>query len=123
MPTNKKNDLAARVANIPRGPGFRLSTDVAPEAPVNSPPTEPVAEPQVSSSAETPEHTSAEPQNRKKAVQPIRVNRGVSVREDLIIECKRLALDDRRKLYEILDEALTEYLQRRGRLPGGVGER
>jgi hypothetical protein len=70
-----------------------------------------------------PERSNAETRNRIKAVQPIRVNRGVSVREDLIIECKRLALDDRRKLYEILDEALTEYLQRRGRMPGGVGER
>ena len=59
----------------------------------------------------------------QKSSTAIRVNRGVSVREDLIIECKRLALDDRRKLYEILDEALTEYLQRRGRLPGGVGSR
>jgi hypothetical protein len=122
MPTSKKNDLAARVANIPRGPGFRLSTEAAQEAPTAGP-AEPVAEPQVSSSAETPERINAEPQNRKKAVQPIRVNRGVSVREDLIIECKRLALDDRRKLYEVLDDALTEYLQRRGRLPGGVGER
>ena len=57
----------------------------------------------------------------KKQYSRFALNRGVSVREDLIIECKRLALDDRRKLYEILDEALTEYLQRRGRLPGGVG--
>jgi len=122
MATSKKNDLAARVANIPRGPGFRLSTDVAQEAPATSP-AEPIAEPQISNSAEVPERTNAETQNRKKAPQPIRVNRGVSVREDLIIECKRLALDDRRKLYEILDEALTEYLQRRGRLPGGAGER
>jgi hypothetical protein len=122
MPTNKKNDLAARVANIPRGPGFRLSTE-APEAPADSPVASSVADPQISNSAEMPERINAETQNRKKAAQPIRVNRGVSVREDLIIECKRLALDDRRKLYEILDEALTEYLQRRGRMPGGVGER
>jgi hypothetical protein len=121
MPTNKKNDLAARVANIPRGPGFRLSTEVAAEAPATSSAPDPAAEAQVSSSAEAPESINAETQNRKKAAQPIRVNRGVSVREDLIIECKRLALDDRRKLYEILDEALTEYLQRRGRLPGRVG--
>jgi hypothetical protein len=122
MPTNKKNDLAARVANIPRGPGFRLSTE-ATEAPADSPAASPVAESQIGNPAEMPERSNAETQNRKKAVQPIRVNRGVSVREDLIIECKRLALDDRRKLYEILDEALTEYLQRRGRMPGGVGER
>jgi hypothetical protein len=122
MPTNKKNDLAARVANIPRGPGFRLSTE-ATEAPADSPAAGLVAESQISNPAEMPERSNAETQNRKKAVQPIRVNRGVSVREDLIIECKRLALDDRRKLYEILDEALTEYLQRRGRMPGGVGER
>jgi hypothetical protein len=118
MPTNKKNDLAARVANIPRGPGFRLSTE-ATEAPADSP----VAELPIGNPAEMPERINAETQNRKKAAQPIRVNRGVSVREDLIIECKRLALDDRRKLYEILDEALTEYLQRRGRMPGGAGER
>jgi hypothetical protein len=122
MPTNKKNDLAARVANIPRGPGFRLSTEVATETPTPPPATELVDESRVSNSAEMLERINAETQNRKKAIQPIRVNRGVSVREDLIIECKRLALDDRRKLYEILDEALTEYLQRRGRLPNRVGE-
>ena len=100
-----RNDLAARLGTPPRGPGFTLST------------TAPVEPPVVEA-----ESQNAEVPKRKKAAQPIRSNRGISVRDDLIYECKRLALDNKRKLYEVLEEALTEYLQRRGRLPGGVGE-
>jgi hypothetical protein len=36
------------------------------------------------------------------------------LREDLILGCKRLALNDGRKLYEVMEEALAEYLSRHG---------
>lgn len=42
-----------------------------------------------------------------------RVNRGYMLREDLILDCKRIALEDRRKLYEVMEEALAQYIARR----------
>jgi hypothetical protein len=42
-----------------------------------------------------------------------RVNRGYMLREDLIKSIKRLALEEDRKLYEVMEEALEEYLERR----------
>jgi hypothetical protein len=41
-----------------------------------------------------------------------RVNRGYKLREDLITRCKYVALNQHRKLYEIMEDALTEYLER-----------
>ncbi len=57
------------------------------------------------SSAKTHERTIASPQQYK------RVNRGYKLREDLIKECKRLALEQDKMLYEVMEEALTAYLQ------------
>ena len=42
----------------------------------------------------------------------MRVNRGYKLREDLIKSCKRLALETDRPLYEVMEEALEEYLAR-----------
>ncbi len=44
---------------------------------------------------------------------PTRVNRGYKLREDLIKACKRVALEEDRNLYEIMEQALEEYLDRR----------
>jgi hypothetical protein len=41
-----------------------------------------------------------------------RVNRGYALREDLIKECKVLAAQNGRKLYEVMESALEEYLER-----------
>lgn len=41
-----------------------------------------------------------------------RVNRGYKLREDLIKQCRRLALEQDRKLYEVMEDALAEYLER-----------
>jgi hypothetical protein len=59
-------------------------------------------------------------QNRKNALShqitpgnspaPERVNRGYKLREDLIMACKLVALQERRKLYEVMEEALERYL-------------
>ncbi len=43
----------------------------------------------------------------------MRVNRGYTLREDYIKQLKRIALDEDRKLYEVMDEALAQYLARR----------
>ncbi len=48
----------------------------------------------------------------------VRVNRGYKLREDLIKDCKRLALETDRPLYEVMEAALSEYLQRHR--PGGA---
>lgn len=44
---------------------------------------------------------------------PTRVNRGYKLREDLIKACKRVALEENRNLYEVMEQALEEYLDRR----------
>ena len=41
-----------------------------------------------------------------------RVNRGYKLREDLIKEYKVLAAQNGRKLYQVMEEALEEYLER-----------
>jgi predicted GIY-YIG superfamily endonuclease len=50
--------------------------------------------------------------NRLPQDNAIRVNRGYALREDLIIACKRLAIEQHRNLYEIMEEAFSEYLER-----------
>ena len=56
--------------------------------------------------------TDAKTHNRINAQSHERVNRGYKLREDLIEKCKRLALDQHRKLYEVMEDALSEYLER-----------
>ncbi len=85
---------------IRRGQGVRLSTEGEPPAP---PPEQPVAPSQ--------HRTNAPPRRGGDAV---RVNRGYKLREDLIKACKRLALETDRPLYEVMEEALSDYLQRHG---------
>ncbi len=74
---------------IRRGQGVRLSTDSE----------QPIA-------PATHERRATVPQIK-------RVNRGYTLREDYIKALKRIALDDGRKLYEVMDEALAAYLQAR----------
>lgn len=44
---------------------------------------------------------------------PERIARGYKFREDLIKQCKQIALDEDRKLYEVMEEALEEYIARK----------
>lgn len=48
-----------------------------------------------------------------KTSSPERIARGYKFREDLIKQCKQIALDDNKKLYEVMEEALEEYIERR----------
>jgi hypothetical protein len=41
---------------------------------------------------------------------PIRVSRGYNLRADLVKACKRIALEEERPLYEVMEEALEAYL-------------
>ncbi len=56
--------------------------------------------------------TSAKTHNRINAQSHERVNRGYKLREDLIDGCKQIALNQHRKLYEVMEEALSEYLEK-----------
>lgn len=62
----------------------------------------------------TPLHlsTSAKTHERIIAQSHTRVNRGYKLRENLIKECKRLAIDQGRNLYEVMEDALSEYITR-----------
>ena len=42
----------------------------------------------------------------------VRVNRGYKLREDVIKDLKNLATNSNKKLYEVMEEALLEYLKK-----------
>ncbi len=45
-----------------------------------------------------------------------RPSRGQRIRSDYLREIKRIAFEEERKDYEVIEEALEEYLRKRGRL-------
>lgn len=67
----------------------------------------------------TPPVTDSSVQNRtsakthKTTTSSERIARGYKFREDLIKQCKQIALDEDRKLYEVMEEALEEYIARK----------
>jgi len=85
---------------IRRGQGMKLST----ETQIQERPNEESAQVQNSTSAFV-----------HKSTQDIRPSKGYKIRTDIAKECKRLAVDESRPLYEVMEEALTEYLQKHGR--------
>ena len=64
---------------------------------------------QDSENAQSHNRASAKSQNKTK-----RVNRGYQLREDLIKDMRRVALNEDRKLYEVMEEAISDYLERKG---------
>lgn len=104
---DKKRDLGSLLGGeaakppIRRGQGMRLSTEPAPSTPVQD---ETDAEPQKRENTVSHNRTSAGTQKR--------INRGYALREDLIKACKRIALEDDRNLYEVMEEALEQYVTR-----------
>jgi len=76
---------------VKRGQGMHLST---------------VVHGQIAQEAQSGE--SAPPHNRISA--PVRVSRGYKLRDDLVKQCKQIALDENRKLYEVMEEALERYV-------------
>jgi hypothetical protein len=105
MASNKQNlsDLlggAGAPPEIRRGRGMRLSTESA-EVAIGA------AQPDAPENAQSQDRTSA------KSRQPSRVNRGYALREDYVKQLKRIAVEEDRKLYEVMEEALAQYLERR----------
>lgn len=105
---DKKRDLGSLLGGdaskppIRRGQGMRLSTEPAPpEVPAQE---EQTAQTQKSGNAEAQKRTTAETQKR--------INRGYALREDLVKACKRIALEEDRNLYEVMEEALEQYIAR-----------
>jgi len=110
---------------IRRGQGMRLSTEQDhPQGQDDRTNAETQdrtnAETQDRTNAETQDRTNAETQDRTNAQSRkgapearVRINRGYALREDLVKDLKRVALDEDRKLYEVMDEALEQYLARR----------
>lgn len=72
-------------------------------------------------SAQRPRASNAQTHKRTNAQVPIeaervtRVSQGQRLRVDLIRALKQIALDDNRKLYQVMEEAIEEYVQRRRR--------
>lgn len=54
------------------------------------------------------------PTQQLKTSAPKRTKRGYAFREDLVKACKQIALDSDRLLYEVMEEALTKYLEGEG---------
>ncbi len=105
MPGRKDmNDLLAATPqkrpDLRRGPGYRLSTE-AEEAP-------PASEVVPSGNLENQKST-----NEPKENAVVRVKLGYKVREDLLKQIKRVAFDDDRFVYEIMEDAFEAYLATR----------
>lgn len=103
-----KRDLTTLLGNeaakpaLRRGQGMRLSTDVPNDGGERA-------------DAQTQERDIASTHQRISAnTAPTRVNRGYKLREDLIKACKRIALEEDRHLYAVMEEALAAYLAGRG---------
>ncbi|MDP9310383.1 MAG: hypothetical protein M3R24_05755 [Chloroflexota bacterium] len=45
-----------------------------------------------------------------------RTKTNYEIRDDYVLAMKRLAVDERRKIYEVLEAAIEEYLKKKGRL-------
>jgi hypothetical protein len=87
---------------IRRGQGIRLSTDVQ-----NEEHTDQVKNQEMEKSR------NIEKEKREKVE---REKPGYAIRKDLLLAAKRLALDEDRFNYEVIEEALEEYLKKKGKL-------
>jgi hypothetical protein len=88
---------------IRKGRGYQLST-TQPDA------TQPAAQDEAHI---TEASRNLEPKNSRKEEGIKRRKLGYEIREDLIRQCKQVALDGDRKIYEVIEEALVEYLAKR----------
>jgi len=108
MASNKQNlsDMLGGPGTPPeirRGRGMRLSTEPV-EATDGA---NDAAQPDALKTAQSQDRMNA------KSRQPSRINRGYALREDYVKQLKRIAVEEDRKLYEVMEEALAQYLARR----------
>jgi hypothetical protein len=107
---SKKKDLSGLLGVdqappvLRRGQGLRLSTEATTDQGV--PTKQAHAKHRSGSSASARPASSSEPK---------RVSRGYKLRVDLVKACKRLALEEDRNLYEVMEEALEAYLSSKSR--------
>lgn len=100
---------AGATPEIRRGQGVRLSTDDGPRAGEGG--TDALSQNLIN--AESHSRISAHAQERTSASMAKRVNRGYALREDLVKALKRVALEEDRTLYDVMEEAMTMYLSHR----------
>ncbi|HSH77211.1 MAG TPA: hypothetical protein VLA19_01615 [Herpetosiphonaceae bacterium] len=92
---------------IRRGQGIRLSTDAAQEEAA-------AAEATAAAELESAQaHKRTNAPDRDEAARVTRVSQGQRLRVDLVKELKRIAVEEDRKLYEVMEEALEQYIERR----------
>lgn len=97
---------------IRRGGAFALSVEkAAPPAPAEASTNEQVHN---QTSAQVHKNTSAPEAKKTKTV---RTSHGLRMRDDLLKQCKRLALEKEQPLYLVIEDALAEYLARHGITP------
>ena len=91
---------------LKKGKGYGLSTEaeVAPE------PTQPSAESHSIRNSRNLEMMNSGNQEPGKVK---RIKPGYLLREDLIQACRRIAFDENRHYYEVIEEALEQYIERR----------
>jgi hypothetical protein len=87
-----------------RGRGFELSTETTAKAQSTS---------EESSSDISKNREIAKLRNRENAqAKPRRIKRGYELREDLVKAFKMIAAQEDRKIYEVMEEALEQYIKR-----------
>ncbi len=59
------------------------------------------------------DHTSAQVHKSAETAVIKRTSQGQRLRVDLMREMKRIAFEDERKLYEVMEEAMEQYIERR----------
>ena len=96
---------------IRRGQGLRLSTESG-QSTEEQPQGLGVEDARASAPTQDRESTKTHQRTNAKA-EPRRVNRGYKLREDLVKACKRIALEEDRLLYEVMEEALEQYITRK----------
>ena len=92
-----------------RGRGIALSTEIAPETPAAQ--QQPGADQEIENSGNQEEIKTEAP--KVEPSKPKRVKPGYELRDDLVKAVKRIALDEERHNYEVVEQALEEYIQRR----------
>ncbi len=95
---NKLNDLLDQ-GGIKRGKGFSLSTE---------------QQEQHTESALVHKSTSALVHSASPPPETVRPSKGFKLRTDVADACKLFAVREKRKLYEVMEEALIDYLQKHG---------
>ncbi len=88
---------------IRRGQGIRFSTDTPLASPVD----------QLANDEEIEKSRKVE---KEKTIKVEREKPGYAIRKDLLLAAKRLAVDEDRFNYDVIEEALEEYLKKKGRL-------